>query len=85
MVRTATNQALCHRGFRLCLGSKAAGVCQPGQYGVEPGRSSEERLTRIISGMAAAMGMGENTRKYVITRSLARDETAFAVHMGPTR
>ena len=35
----------------------------------------------IISGMAAAMGVGENTRSMLITRALA-EMTRFAVHMG---
>src|SRR5690606_32545736 len=35
----------------------------------------------IISGMAAAMGVGENTKSMLITRALA-EMTRFAVHMG---
>lgn len=50
------------------------------RYGVELG-GALKNVYAIISGMAAAMGVGENTRSMLITRALA-EMTRFAVHMG---
>lgn len=50
------------------------------RYGVELG-GALKNVYAIISGMASAMGMGENTRSMLITRALA-EMTRFAVHMG---
>ncbi|GGI94410.1 NAD(P)H-dependent glycerol-3-phosphate dehydrogenase [Halopseudomonas pertucinogena] len=50
------------------------------RYGVELG-GALKNVYAIISGMAAAMGVGENTRSMLITRSLA-EMTRFAVHLG---
>lgn len=50
------------------------------RYGVELG-GALKNVYAIISGMAAAMGVGENTRAMLITRSLA-EMTRFAVHLG---
>lgn len=50
------------------------------RYGVELG-GALKNVYAIIAGMAAAMGVGENTRSMLITRALA-EMTRFAVHMG---
>ena len=63
------------------LGSKRLRVyASQDKYGVELG-GALKNVYAIISGMAAAMGMGENTRSMLITRSLA-EMSRFAVHMG---
>lgn len=49
-------------------------------YGVELG-GALKNIYAIISGLAAALGMGENTRSMLITRSLA-EMSRFAVQMG---
>ena len=50
------------------------------RYGVELG-GALKNVYAIISGMAVALGMGENTKSMLITRALA-EMTRFAVHMG---
>lgn len=50
------------------------------RYGVELG-GALKNVYAIMSGMAAAMGVGENTKSMLITRALA-EMTRFAVHMG---
>jgi glycerol-3-phosphate dehydrogenase (NAD(P)+) len=50
------------------------------RYGVELG-GALKNVYAIISGMASALGMGENTKAMLITRALA-EMTRFAVHMG---
>lgn len=50
------------------------------RYGVELA-GALKNVYAIISGMAAAMGVGENTKSMLITRALA-EMTRFAVHMG---
>lgn len=73
-------QALCTE-VQAVLGSKRLRVyASQDRYGVELG-GALKNVYAIISGMAAAMGMGENTRSMLITRSLA-EMTRFAVHMG---
>lgn len=49
-------------------------------YGVELA-GALKNIYAIASGMAAAMGVGENSRSFLITRSLA-EMSRFAVHMG---
>lgn len=49
-------------------------------YGVELG-GALKNIYAIISGLGAALGMGENTRSMLITRSLA-EMSRFAVSMG---
>lgn len=49
-------------------------------FGVELG-GALKNIYAIISGLAAALGMGENTRSMLITRSLA-EMSRFAVQMG---
>lgn len=50
------------------------------RFGVELG-GALKNVYAIIAGMAAAMGMGENTKSMLITRALA-EMTRFAVHLG---
>ncbi|MEH6651297.1 MAG: NAD(P)H-dependent glycerol-3-phosphate dehydrogenase [Motiliproteus sp.] len=49
-------------------------------YGVELG-GALKNIYAIAAGMSAALGMGENTRSMLMTRSLA-EMSRFAVHMG---
>jgi glycerol-3-phosphate dehydrogenase (NAD(P)+) len=49
-------------------------------YGVELG-GALKNIYAIISGLAAAMGLGENTKSMLITRSLA-EMSRFAVQLG---
>lgn len=79
-VVASEDQALCGRVQRV-LGSKRLRVyASQDKYGVELG-GALKNVYAIISGMAAALGMGENTKSMLITRSLA-EMTRFAVHMG---
>jgi glycerol-3-phosphate dehydrogenase (NAD(P)+) len=50
------------------------------RFGVELG-GALKNVYAIIAGMAAALGMGENTRSMLITRALA-EMTRFAVQLG---
>ncbi len=50
------------------------------RFGVELG-GALKNVYAIMSGMAAAMGMGENTKSMLLTRALA-EMTRFAVHLG---
>jgi len=50
------------------------------RFGVELS-GALKNVYAIIAGMAAALGMGENTRSLLITRALA-EMTRFAVHLG---
>lgn len=52
----------------------------PDIYGVELG-GALKNIYAIASGMAAAVGVGENSRSFLITRSLA-EMSRFAVEMG---
>ncbi|SFM37611.1 NAD(P)H-dependent glycerol-3-phosphate dehydrogenase [Halopseudomonas yangmingensis] len=79
VVASADDQ-LC-REVQQVLGSRTLRVyASQDHYGVELG-GALKNVYAIISGMAAAMGMGENTRSMLITRALA-EMTRFAVHMG---
>ncbi|MFT6429454.1 MAG: glycerol-3-phosphate dehydrogenase (NAD(P)+) [Halopseudomonas sp.] len=79
-VVASEDQGLCARAQDV-LGSKRLRVyASQDKYGVELG-GALKNVYAIISGMAAAMGMGENTKSMLITRSLA-EMTRFAVHMG---
>lgn len=79
-VVASEDQALCAR-VQDVLGSKRMRVyASQDKYGVELG-GALKNVYAIISGMAAAMGMGENTKSMLITRSLA-EMSRFAVHMG---
>ena len=50
------------------------------RFGVELG-GALKNVYAIMSGMAVALGMGENTKSMLITRALA-EMTRFAVHLG---
>jgi glycerol-3-phosphate dehydrogenase (NAD(P)+) len=79
-VVASEDHGLCARAQDV-LGSKRMRVyASQDKYGVELG-GALKNVYAIISGMAAAMGMGENTKSMLITRSLA-EMTRFAVHMG---
>jgi glycerol-3-phosphate dehydrogenase (NAD(P)+) len=68
----AVQQVLHGRTFRVYASTD--------RYGVELG-GALKNVYAIIAGMAAAMGMGENTRSMLITRALA-EMTRFAVKLG---
>ncbi|MEH6471843.1 MAG: NAD(P)H-dependent glycerol-3-phosphate dehydrogenase [Halopseudomonas sp.] len=69
----STIQAALHCDFfRVYAGSD--------MYGVELG-GALKNIYAIAAGMGAALGMGENTRSMLMTRSLA-EMSRFAVHMG---
>ncbi|PKM05145.1 MAG: NAD(P)H-dependent glycerol-3-phosphate dehydrogenase [Gammaproteobacteria bacterium HGW-Gammaproteobacteria-6] len=79
-VVASDDQALCAE-VQAVLGSRSLRVyASRDKYGVELG-GALKNVYAIISGMAAAMGMGENTKSMLITRSLA-EMSRFAVHMG---
>ncbi|WP_415844611.1 NAD(P)H-dependent glycerol-3-phosphate dehydrogenase [Stutzerimonas zhaodongensis] len=65
-------QALHGRTFRVYASSD--------RFGVELG-GALKNVYAIMAGMAAALGMGENTRSMLITRALA-EMTRFAVKLG---
>ncbi len=79
-VVASDDEALC-REVQEVLGSRSLRVyASQDRYGVELG-GALKNVYAIISGMAASMGLGENTRSMLITRALA-EMTRFAVHMG---
>ncbi|HDZ57191.1 MAG TPA: NAD(P)H-dependent glycerol-3-phosphate dehydrogenase [Pseudomonas xinjiangensis] len=79
-VVASQDEALC-RQVQQVLGSKSLRVyASQDRYGVELG-GALKNVYAIMSGMAAAMGVGENTKSMLITRALA-EMTRFAVHMG---
>lgn len=71
-VREAVQSLLANEYFRVYSGSD--------MYGVELA-GALKNIYAIISGFAAALGMGENTRSFLITRSLA-EMSRFAVSLG---
>jgi glycerol-3-phosphate dehydrogenase (NAD(P)+) len=71
-VRTRIQQALSCGYFRV--------YDSPDLFGVELG-GALKNIYAIATGMAAAMGVGENTRALLITRSLA-EMSRFASHLG---
>jgi glycerol-3-phosphate dehydrogenase (NAD(P)+) len=79
-VVASEDAALC-REVQQVLGSRTLRIyASHDRLGVELG-GALKNVYAIISGMAAALGMGENTRAMLITRALA-EMTRFAVHMG---
>ena len=79
-VVASSDERLC-REVQAVLGSRKLRVyASQDRYGVELG-GALKNVYAIISGMAAAMGVGENTKSMLITRALA-EMTRFAVHMG---
>ncbi|MFN3579522.1 MAG: NAD(P)H-dependent glycerol-3-phosphate dehydrogenase [Pseudomonas sp.] len=79
-VVASDDQALCTQVQAVLGSSRLRVYASQDRYGVELG-GALKNVYAIISGMAAAMGMGENTRSMLITRSLA-EMSRFAVHMG---
>lgn len=71
-VTTVVQTLLANSYFRVYSGSD--------MYGVELA-GALKNIYAIISGFAAALGMGENTRSFLITRSLA-EMSRFAVSLG---
>jgi len=71
-VRNTVQSLLANEYFRVYSGSD--------MYGVELA-GALKNIYAIISGLAAALGMGENTRSLLITRSLA-EMSRFAVSLG---
>ncbi len=79
-VIASQDESLC-RWVQSVLGSKTLRVyASQDLYGVELG-GALKNVYAIISGMASALGVGENTKSMLITRALA-EMTRFAVHMG---
>lgn len=79
-VIASQDEPLC-RWVQSVLGSKSLRVyASQDLYGVELG-GALKNVYAIISGMASALGVGENTKSMLITRALA-EMTRFAVHMG---
>ena len=79
-VVASIDEQLC-RDVQKVLGSRRLRVyASRDRYGVELS-GALKNVYAIISGMAAAMGVGENTKSMLITRALA-EMTRFAVHMG---
>ncbi len=77
----ASNDAALNAQVQAVLGCSSLRVyASSDRYGVELG-GALKNVYAIISGMAAAMGVGENTKSMLITRALA-EMTRFAVHMG---
>lgn len=77
----ASNDAALNAQVQAVLGCSSLRVyASADRYGVELG-GALKNVYAIISGMAAAMGVGENTKSMLITRALA-EMTRFAVHMG---
>ncbi|GAB6387371.1 NAD(P)H-dependent glycerol-3-phosphate dehydrogenase [Stutzerimonas marianensis] len=74
------DEALC-RAVQAALHGRTFRVYASGdRFGVELG-GALKNVYAIMAGMAAALGMGENTRSMLITRALA-EMTRFAVKLG---
>lgn len=71
---------LCARVQQVLHGETFRVYASNDRFGVELG-GALKNVYAIIAGMAAAMGMGENTKSMLITRALA-EMTRFAVKMG---
>ena len=71
---------LCRRVQQALHGETFRVYASSDRFGVELG-GALKNVYAIIAGMAAAMGMGENTKSMLITRALA-EMTRFAVKMG---
>lgn len=79
-VVASPDTALC-QSVQAVLGSARLRVyASQDRFGVELG-GALKNVYAIIAGMAAALGMGENTKSMLITRALA-EMTRFAVHLG---
>ncbi len=79
-VIASEDEALCEQVQQVLHGRTFRVYASRDRFGVELG-GALKNVYAIIAGMAAAMGMGENTRSMLITRALA-EMTRFAVRQG---
>jgi len=79
-VVASEDEALCSEVQAVLHGPTFRVYASRDRFGVELG-GALKNVYAIIAGMAAAMGMGENTKSMLITRALA-EMTRFAVKLG---
>ncbi len=79
-VVASEHEQLCAQVQQVLHGETFRVYASKDRFGVELG-GALKNVYAIIAGMAAAMGMGENTKSMLITRALA-EMTRFAVKMG---
>ncbi|MBM7062179.1 NAD(P)H-dependent glycerol-3-phosphate dehydrogenase [Pseudomonas sp. UL073] len=79
-VVASEDEALCRRVQAVLHGRTFRVYASGDRFGVELG-GALKNVYAIIAGMAAALGMGENTKSMLITRALA-EMTRFAVKLG---
>lgn len=79
-VVASEDEALCRAVQEVLHGRTFRVYASADRFGVELG-GALKNVYAIIAGMAAALGMGENTKSMLITRALA-EMTRFAVHLG---
>src|SRR5690554_6330714 len=79
-VVASEHEALCRAVQQVLHGETFRVYASRDRFGVELG-GALKNVYAIIAGMAAAMGMGENTKSMLITRALA-EMTRFAVKLG---
>ncbi|MBD9397577.1 NAD(P)H-dependent glycerol-3-phosphate dehydrogenase [Pseudomonas sp. PDM11] len=79
-VVASEDEALCRRVQEVLHGRTFRVYASADRFGVELG-GALKNVYAIMAGMAAALGMGENTKSMLITRALA-EMTRFAVHLG---
>ncbi|WP_137885515.1 NAD(P)H-dependent glycerol-3-phosphate dehydrogenase [Pseudomonas sp. 2FE] len=79
-VIASEDDALCQRVQAALHGRTFRVYASGDRFGVELG-GALKNVYAIIAGMAAALGMGENTKSMLITRALA-EMTRFAVKLG---
>ena len=79
-VVASEDEALCRHVQSVLHGRTFRVYASADRFGVELG-GALKNVYAIIAGMAAALGMGENTKSMLITRALA-EMTRFAVQLG---
>ena len=79
-VIASEDEELCSRVQQALHGRTFRVYASADRFGVELG-GALKNVYAIMSGMAAALGMGENTKSMLITRALA-EMTRFAVKLG---
>ena len=79
-VVASADEALCRQVQQVLHGPTFRVYASSDRFGAELG-GALKNVYAIMSGMAAALGMGENTRSMLITRALA-EMTRFAVALG---
>ncbi len=79
-VVASEDEVLCHEVQKVLHGRTFRVYASGDRFGVELG-GALKNVYAIMAGMAAALGMGENTRSMLITRALA-EMTRFAVKLG---